>query len=940
MIQFAIDDKQEVDERMDNKTFAVVDLETTGHSPTKGDRIIQIAIVFIKDGKVGEKYVRFVNPGQVIPIFIRQLTSISDEDVKDAPFFEEIADEVAGLLEGTVFIAHNTDFDLSFLQSEFTRCGVSKWLGKKIDTVELAKIIYPSSPSYRLQDITEELGIPHASAHRADDDAEATAHLFLACREKMNTLPEDTLNLLHRRSFRLKTDLSTLFYEALKKARTRSQGQEFEYFRGIPYRQVQIRETNHFGLSNYPVREHEKVALFEQAFPGFERRESQFGFMDKAWEALSAQTEMIAEVPTGIGKTIAYLLPASIHSMTTGKPVVISTFTNHLVDKIMDEELEKVRTMLGADVSATVLKGREQYISLNKFEELLQVEDESYDETFTIMQILVWLTGTLTGDLEELNVSGGGQLFVDRIRKRSNRLKPDEQEADYHNRLLKACNHSTLIITNHSMLLADLNRGQTIFSSLAGLIVDEAHQFIQTASRMDEIVFSYTNWKYVMGQIGSDTTGQLYPQVDKLTKKLDVQRLSAKSQLDAAFIKFIGLFDLAVGKLTSFNPAAHWKQQGNRIVYTLAESGFGRQDFSQVSEAMFDYISKAELFTSGLTNVLDNLTRSEQVLLSEWNYWVRELKIKAGEWVEIFLDDRRDDFAIWIEKDKRSIPGSLTIFKRSLDSSLMIRTFIDRLKTEQTGIIWTSGTLSVQGNERYIPKQLGVDESIPLLTFHAPAHFYDGAEIFIVEDMPDIQQVSQTEYIEAVAHAVVQTVMATGGRLFVLFTSQDMLRRTYELIMESEQLEDYTLFAQGISSGSRMKLLKSFRQFDNSVLFGTNSFWEGVDVPGEALSAVIIVRLPFSSPGEPVFKARAAKLTAEGVNSFSEHALPEAVMRLRQGFGRLIRSSKDKGFFIILDRRIETKSYGRHFLESLPDVPVKKVSLEHMVNELENCYNE
>ena len=178
----------------------------------------------------------------------------------------------------------------------------------------------------------------------------------------------------------------------------------------------------------------------------------------------------------------------------------------------------------------------------------------------------------------------------------------------------------------------------------------------------------------------------------------------------------------------------------------------------------------------------------------------------------------------------------------------LIRTFIDRMKDEQTGIVWTSGTLAIPENERFIARQLGIDDSIPLLTFDAPAHFYEGAEIFIVNDMPDIQQVSQSDYIEAVTDAVVQTVMATGGRLFVLFTSQDMLRKTYDLITESQQLEDYTLFAQGISSGSRIRLLKSFRQFNNSVLFGTNSFWEGVDVPGDALTAVIVVRLPFSSP--------------------------------------------------------------------------------------------
>ncbi|WP_203246484.1 ATP-dependent DNA helicase DinG [Sporosarcina beigongshangi] len=926
---------------MDNKTYAVVDLETTGHSPVKGDRIIQLAIVFIKDGEVGDKYVRFVNPGQKIPAFIRQLTGIIDEDVAEAPYFEEIAEEVASLLEGTVFIAHNTDFDLSFLQSEFSRCGIRKWVGKKIDTVELSKIMYPSAASYRLQDIAEDLGIPLASAHRADDDAEATAKLFLACMENMERLPEETLNLLHRRSFRLKSDLSTLFYAALKRARTSRTSKDFSSFRGIPYRPIPFPITDHFEMPTYPFDEQQKTVLLKKAYPAFERRESQFGFMDAVWDSLSNRTEMIAEVPTGIGKTAAYLLPAAIHSIAAGKPVVVSTFTNHLADKIMAEELNKISSMLGSTVTATVLKGREQYISLGKFEELQRITDESYDETFSIMQVLVWLTETVTGDLAELNVSGGGQLFVDRIRKRSNILAADEQEADFHYRLMETCGQSNIIITNHAMLLSDGNRDQPIFNSMAGLVVDEAHQFVQTASRLNETVFSFTNWKYVMGQMSSDTTGQLLHQINVLNKRTGmIGRLHKKAHLDEAFTKFTTLFDRAVSVLTTFDPAMNNKQQGNRIVYPLGKLVDDRICFAKVAEAMSEYISKAEQFTHGLTGQFENLTRKEQAIVAEWDFWVREMTIKAGEWVEIFLDNDSEDYTVWMEKDRRSIPGSLVVIKRSLDSAPVIRGLIDRLKEEKTGIVWTSGTLTVQDNERFIARQLGIDDSIPLLTFNAPSDFYAGAEIVIVDDMPDIQQVAQSEYIEAVAHAIVQTVLATGGRLFVLFTSQDMLRKTYDLIIESEQLEDYALFAQGISAGSRIRLLKSFRQFNKSVLFGTNSFWEGVDVPGEALSAVIVVRLPFSSPDEPVFKAKAAKLTASGVNPFNEFALPEAVMRLRQGFGRLIRSSSDKGCFIILDRRIETKSYGQRFLASLPDVPVKKVSLEHMVNELENCYTE
>ncbi|MHA6259661.1 ATP-dependent DNA helicase DinG [Sporosarcina sp. CAU 1771] len=925
---------------MDTKTYAVVDLETTGHSSAKGDRIIQIAIVFLKNKEIVKTYTRFVNPGQKIPPFIRQLTDISDGEVKDAPSFEVIASEVASLLEGTTFVAHNTDFDLPFLQAEFARCGVTQWTGKKIDTVELAKIIFPTSPSYRLQDIAEELGIALPSAHRADDDAEATAHLFLACEQKLRQLPEDTLNLLHRRSFLLKSDLSSVFNEALKTSRKKIQSAEFPTFRGIPYRKID-RFNNVSSIEHsYPVDDTLKTTIFKKDFPGFERREQQFRFMDTVWEAFQQKSEVIVEVPTGIGKTIAYLVPAAIQSVTTGNPVVISTFTNHLAEQIQGKELESLRALLGLNIKVTLIKGRDQYISLGKLEELLRIADESYDETLTIMQILIWLTETTTGDLSELNVSGGGQLFIDRIRKRSNTMLADEQIADFYSVLLSNCAHSNLIITNHSMLLADLQRSEVLFTSLAGLVIDEAHQLVQVGSQLDETVFSYMNWKYIMGQIGSDVEGQLLQQIFALASRFGTASSQGKVNLDNAYAHFTDTFDQAIGKMVMYNAPMKSKQRGNRKVYALKDLPDLENDFAEVAFAMSSYIDKADRVTEGLIVHQEQMAQSEQAVLSEWAYWIREIKIKAGEWVELFLDKDSTNFTVWIEKDLRSIPGSLTVTKCPLDGSLAVKSFMDRVKKEETGIVWTSGTLSVKDNSRFIPNLLGIAENIPLLTFDAPSHFYEGAEVFIVQDMPDIQKVSQTEYIEAVADAVIQTSIATGGRLFVLFTSLDMLRKTHELIVESEQLDEYAIFAQGITSGSRMKLLKSFRQYDNSVLFGTNSFWEGVDVPGDALTAVIVVRLPFTSPDDPLFKARATKLTEQGLNPFTEYALPEAMMRLRQGFGRLIRSSTDKGYFIILDKRVETKSYGRRFIESLPEIPIKKVSLEVMVNELESCYND
>lgn len=925
---------------MENHTYAVVDLETTGHSPSKGDRIIQIAIVFVKNGAIVKRYATFVNPCRDIPVFIQHLTSISETEVISAPTFEEIAQQVSDMLQGTVFVAHNTDFDLSFLQSEFKRCQVQKWFGKKIDTVELSKILFPSSSSYRLQDIAEELGIALPSAHRADDDAEATAHLLLVALSKLKTLPQETLNLLHRRSFSLRSDISSLFYDALKFVRKKEVQGGCRLFRGIPYKLAKMPETKATARCIYPKTDDDKKELLKKGFPLFEERQAQLAFMDTVWTTLCDQSEIMAEVPTGVGKTISYLLPAAIRSFETGKPVVISTFTNHLVDRIMEDEVERIRKIFDVDCSATVMKGKEQYISLGKFEELLRITDESYDETFTIMQILVWLTETTTGDVGELNVSGGGQLFIDRIRKRTNRMAEDELIADYHRKMMDSCQHSNLIITNHSMLLTDSFREQKVFQSISGVIIDEAHQFSQIASRYNETVLSYMNWKYVMGQLGSDAEGQLLHKIMKIYYKFTSEGTHAFKRLAESYELFSLAFDEVAGKLASLHNSDNKGHLGNRIIFSLDEVNVDEKLFKKMVSLMNVYIGNIDDISKQLEFHQQAMSSNELAFMKEWGYWSRELKIKAGEWIEVFLDNQQDRFTVWIEKDKRSLPGSLSIIKSPINISGVVQQFISVLKQEGVGIVWTSGTLAINEDERFVARQLGISEDVPLRVFDSPEHFYDKAGIFIVDDMPAIQQVSQYDYIEAVADAVIQTVIATGGRLFVLFTSQDMLRKTYELIIESELLDDYALIAQGVSSGSRMKLLKSFRQFDKSVLFGTNSFWEGVDVPGEALTAVIIVRLPFTSPDEMVFKARAAKLTDMGANPFKELALPEAILRFRQGFGRLIRSSEDRGFFIILDKRIETKSYGKRFLKALPKVPIKKLSLERMVNELEDCYNE
>ncbi|MEO4053057.1 ATP-dependent DNA helicase DinG [Solibacillus sp. CAU 1738] len=924
---------------MESQKYAIVDLETTGHSPANGDRMIQIAIVVMRDWCIEKTFTSFIHPGKSIPLFIQDLTNITDTDVADALPFEAHADYIYELLQDAVFVAHNTDFDLAFLQAEFKRAGLPKWHGKKIDTVELAKILYPTSLSYKLGDLAHDLNIPLKNAHRADDDAKATALLLKACWEKLLQLPQVTLEQLHKRSFRLKSDIAQLFFSALhEKRQTVSHDEDYIIYQKIAMKRFEKRSATYKNDAKYPKTRKDKMELLKKAVPNFEERPLQFQMMDKIWHSLLDKQEVVIEASTGIGKTLSYLLPAFYYAKESGRKVGISTYTSHLLDQLLNEEVTKLEAITGEKIHVALLKGMQNYVDVERFEKILKMQDDSYDETLAIIQVLIWLVNTETGDLNELNVSGGGQLFLDKIRKTVLETNIPSY-FDFYERAIYKSKHADLIITNHAMLLADLVRHEQLFSEIGGWIVDEAHQFIQAAVQRDEKVFSFMNWKYLFGQIGLYTDEQLFYRLQRVALKKHRVSMQLLQQTEKRFMQMVTLFDEV---MQSFVEALqpHFRNSNKhemKQTIFLSEVVIDYKRFGQVSAAIQNWIDLAEQVLQTFHEHTDEIAPEHQFILDEWLYWIREFKVKVAEWDEVFLI-QHNHYSAWIEVDKRSIPGSVQLFKKPINVTTVIQQLFTPIR-ERAAVIWTSGTLTVPNNERFISDQLGVSAEVPIYKLQAPAKYYGGAKAFVVTDMPEIQVVSQNDYIEAVAHAITRTVRTTEGRCFVLFTSQDMLRKTVELIQESELLEDYMLFAQGVTAGSRMRLLKSFQKFSQSVLFGTNSFWEGVDVPGDGLASVIVVRLPFSSPDEPTFKARAQYLQSEGRNPFAELSLPEAILRFKQGFGRLIRSSQDKGVLIVLDRRIDTKSYGKEFIRALPPISVQKLPLQHMVQALGTWYN-
>lgn len=925
---------------MEGQKYAIVDIETTGHSPSSGDRIIQIAIVIMRDWTIEKTFTKFLHPGKSIPAYIQDLTNITDADVADAHGFEMYADYIYELLQDAIFVAHNTDFDLPFLQFELRRAGLPQWHGKKIDTVELAKILFPTSLSYKLGDLAADLAIPLTSAHRADEDAMATALLLARCWEELLQLPQATLEQLHKRSFRLKSNLSQLFFDALSVKRMKiADTGEHVYFNKIAIRKMAPLPKAASETHPYPTSRHDKIELLLRALPNYEERPEQFLMMDHIWEALQEQKEMVIEASTGIGKTLGYLLPACFYAKQTGRKVGISTYTGHLLDQLLQQELPKIEAILGERVKVALLKGMNHYVDVARFAQMLKSPDESYDETFTLLQVLIWLAKTETGDLQELNVSGGGQLLLDRIRK-IELPKTTMPLYDFYSRAVQNSKSADLILTNHAMVLADLVRYEQIFEHIGGWVIDEAHQFVQAAIQRDEKVFAYTQWKYLFGQIGVYTDEQLFYQLQRLALKKQRVPMQTLQQLEKRFMQLTRAFDEAMTMLQKEigRKLQSVSRQEMKPTFLMHDLQLDWSRFGRVTASLQAWLDLAEDVSQQFEGGVDELAPEHHYILTQWRYWVREFRVKASEWDDVFLAEQAH-YSAWLEIDRRSMPGSIQLFKKPIQVTSVIEELFGPIRA-RAGVVWTSGTLTVPSNAHFITDQLGIAREVDIISLQAPASYYSGAKLYIVDDMPDIQAVSQMDYIEEVAHAITRAVQMTEGRSFVLFTSQDMLRKTVELIQESELLKDYMLFAQGVTAGSRMRLLKAFQKFNRSVLFGTNSFWEGVDVPGDGLASVIVVRLPFSSPEEPTFKARAHAIQMQGGNAFAELALPDAVLRFKQGFGRLVRASTDRGVLIVLDRRIDTKSYGAEFIHALPPISVQKLALDSMVQALRNWYNE
>ncbi|MBM7564529.1 ATP-dependent DNA helicase DinG [Paenibacillus sacheonensis] len=949
--------------------YAVLDLETTGHGA--GDEIIQVGLVLLDEElKVERTYSSFVKPSIPIPAFITGLTGIDESMVENAPELEEVLLEIVPLLSDSVLVAHNVAFDSGFLNSALDRCGYMSFDGRRLDTIDLLRILYPALTTYQLGAVTELFGIEHDQHHRADSDALATAELFAACCRKLESLPLLTLQRLVQLLGDDIDDLGWFMSQfALKKEmQTSIDVDAYAYFRQFAMKAGDWTEEQH------PRSEEEQAStVSDWTFPsflahikaeiaavvsGYEEREPQNMMFQEVIDAFDEERHLLIEAGTGTGKSLGYLIPALFYGVQHNKKIVVSTHTINLQEQLRSRDLPLLLAVMPYPFKAAIFKGRGNYLCLRKFEGKVNARDfqAPAEDRITASQMVVWLSETEHGDQEELNFGNRGADFWSAVSSDAdsclNRSCPWFKRCYYH-RAKQEANIADVVITNHSMLFTDIRADHRLLPGYEHLILDEAHHLEEVAGKHLGTQLSYYSIQQPVFRLCKDArNGQLIALNSRLAHEDMEKTQKWREEIDEVVPVFgelrdewERLFELlyafaSAGSGTFRNAAASADGQGGESgQYVLRLRGGKLPDLwneaQLIEEAVHGYLSQIirplEKVFAAVKEEIDDPAIA--ALVTDLSGTVKDLA-RARDDLRQFIKADRSDTVYWLEANGNSRSKSVQMYAVPADVSNQLRTYFFETKRS---VIMTSATLSVQKSFQYACEQLGLageEEAGRLKTVQLPSPFNyrDQALVIIPRNIPVLKGAAGDPlFNEMLVKSLTDAAIETKGRMLVLFTSYKMLKQVYDPLKEALAQRAIQVLGQGIDSSNRSKLTRRFQQQAASVLLGTSSFWEGVDIPGDALTCLAIVRLPFQPPNHPLVEAKSELLQEQKQNPFMKLSVPQAVIRFKQGFGRLVRTGKDRGIVLIYDTRVIETYYGKYFLYSLPGPKIETMHLDQIV---------
>jgi DNA polymerase-3 subunit epsilon/ATP-dependent DNA helicase DinG len=642
----------------------------------------------------------------------------------------------------------------------------------------------------------------------------------------------------------------------------------------------------------------------------------------------------MVEAGTGVGKSFAYLVPATLFATQNNTRVVVSTNTINLQDQLIKKDIPDLQAALDLNVRAAVMKGRVNYLCPRRFDYMRTHGPTDANEMRVLAKVLVWQINNTSGDRNEINLTGPAEREVwARLSAEDDACTTETcvgrmgGACPFH-RAKQAAQASHLLIVNHALLLSDVATGSKVLPEYDYVIVDEAHHMESAVTSALSFRLTQNDLERLLKEVGGSSAGVLGRLLGDAHDSLrpsdfGLLQQKVKRATDTAFRleqlskQFFGVLGEFVNYQREGQPASNYSWQLRIVPSTRTLPGWDDVEilWGQASETMKlllglieeIYKATAELYADGHDNLEDTMG-------SLSNLFRRMTEAEAA--ATGLIHNPSAQAIYWIEVNPRGERLSLNA------APLRVGPLVEKyLWNEKACVVMASATLTTHGEFQYLKNTLSADTA-DTLSLGSPFDYESSTLLFVANDIPEP---NVHGYQQALDRAIIGTAKATGGRMLVLFTSYAALKKTAQAVTGPLAREDIFVFEQG-EGASPNSLLESFKTTDRAVLLGTRSFWEGVDVPGTALSVVVITKLPFGVPTDPLIAARSELYE----DSFNEYYLPEAILKFRQGFGRLIRTASDRGVVAILDRRVLTKQYGRLFLESLPQCTARQGSVSQL----------
>ena len=832
----------------------------------------------------------FADPARALTSAITRLTGIRDDDLAGAPSVE---DAVAAFTSFAFrdgmpcLVGHNVEFDAAFLE----RAGMPHG-AERLDTAELASIVLPFAASYALQRLAADAAIAPEAAHRALDDAMTAALVLGHLARAARSLPSLVVSEIAALAGQLGPPIAEFFREAASDATRGAWIGEVPRVESTSASRAAARRGDGHPATLTVEHVFAGDGPLAAALAGYEDRPQQRELAVAIERTLSEGGVLVAEAGTGVGKSLAYAVPA-LACATQGERVIVSTHTLPLQDQLVRKDLPALQSALGTDVAVAVLKGRANYLCPRRWQ-ILRATAATRDEVRLVCKTLVWRASTETGDRAEINLMRGEADSWSRIS--ANDESCDQRRCKrtpggcYLQAARDAAAHAGIVVVNHALLLQDARMRGALLPQAESVVIDEAHRLEDVATDAFGLELSEPRLRRDLQRVGHS--------VAVAAALRDPARVDAAERVRAEVARALERSDELFAALALLLAAREGPPEDRiRVTTGLRASDERWLPVELAGERLADALAGIAFGADRLAAFGGDEDELAELATTMGEVAGASAAIKRG------IHDPRASDIVWLD---RNADGGLVLHVAPVHlGNIIRRTLVDTHRAA----VFTSATLSVAGSFDFVADRFGVSGLADEIAVGSPFDHRRQALLIVPTDsaLP-----GEDRYADDCARIIEDVGVALGGRTLALFTSHAALRDVAARLGGLEQA-GVAVLVQGVD-GSRRALLERFA-LGRATLLGTQSFWEGVDLPGELLRCVLIARLPFSVPDDPLVQGRAERYD----DPFREFQLPQAALRLRQGFGRLIRTKTDYGAVVLLDRRIVTKEYGDVLLASLPD---------------------